>query len=484
MAFLSPVTTGHPTTRAAQRAVGAVFAFNGFVFASWAVRVPDVSDQVGASHASLGVALLCISLGALATMRLAGAVCERLGSGLVCAGAAALVSLSVALPGLVSTMEALCVGLALFGAASGMLNVAMNSLGVVLEQIDGRPLLSRLHAAFSFGGLAGGLVGGLAAARLDAGPHLLAVGVAGLLVTGALSRPVLALDDRSGPAPAEATQDPGDAPLRGLRTVLVLGAVAGAAAYGEGALSDWGALHLVEDLGASPTAAAGGYGAFCLAMGCGRLAGRRMLHHLGATLLTVAGSLLAAVGMLLASHASSVMVACAGLVLVGLGFSNVFPVAMARSGAVAGPRGVGLASTVGYGGLLIGPAAIGFIASGAGLPWALTTVSVLAAVAAGMTLLVRHDAPAGAGSLPAAAALLARSRVAAGAVSVGWHGAAARHAVSLRVLEPQGLLGAEEEPPLRDPDDFTDLDALLGMTLSRDVRRGTSRRSRELLAAA
>jgi MFS family permease len=484
MAFLSPVMTRRPATAAAQRAVGAVFAFNGFVFASWAVRVPDVSHHVGASHASLGVALLCISLGALATMRLTGAVCERLGSGLVCAGAAALVSLSVSLPGLAGSMEALCAALAVFGAAGGMLNVAMNSLGVLLEQRSGRPLLSRLHAAFSFGGLAGGVVGGLVAARVDAGPHLLAVGAVGLLVTGALSRPLLALDDRDGPAPAETTEGRGGAPLRGLRTVLVLGAVAGAAAYGEGALSDWGALHLVQDLGASPTAAAGGYGAFCLAMGCGRLAGRRMLDHLGATWLTVAGSLLAAAGMLLAAHASSVVVACAGLVLVGLGFSNVFPVAMARAGATAGPRGVGLASTVGYGGLLVGPAAIGFIASGAGLPWALTTVSVLAAVAAGMTLLVRHDAPSASRSLPGAAALLDRSRLAAGAVSVGWHGAAARHAASLEALDPRVLLGAEEEPPLRDPDDFTDLDALLGMTPSPDGRRAAVRRREELLAAA
>ena len=448
---------------AARRAVVVIFALNGFAFASWAVRVPDISHRVGASHAVLGVALLCVSLGALATMRFTGVGCERWGSGLVSVVSATLLSLSLALPGLVDSRAALCLVLAVVGAAGGMLNVAMNSLGVTLEKRTGTPLLSRSHAALSFGGLAGGLVGGLAAARLDAAPHLSVVGMTGLLVTGFLARRLLAVDEpstvMSGPTPERSPRSAATT-----RAILVLGAVAGCAAYGEGALSDWTTLHMTEDLGAPAPAAAAGYAAFCLAMGSGRLAGHWLLQRLGATRLTVSGSLVAAVGMLVVALGSSMGAALGGLLLVGVGFSNIFPVAIARAGALAGPRGVGLASTLGYGGLLLGPATIGFIASLAGLPAALTTVSVLAVVASGLAIWVRDDAPAAAvGWLPSQTETWVRLKAGMVPTANGLLlAAASRHASSLSALDPRELERDGAWPPLRGEHDFLNLGALLG----------------------
>lgn len=417
---------------------------------------------MGASHAALGVALLCVSLGALATMRLTGAVCERLGSGLVTTVAAALLSLSLALPGLADSRLVLCLALTVVGAAGGTLNVAMNSLGVALEERSGTPLLSRSHAALSFGGLAGGVAGGLAATRLDVAEHLTAVGLAGLLVTGALARRLLAADE-PGTSARGPQADGGPRSPAVTRAVLVLGAVAGCAAYGEGALSDWSTLHLSEDLGASAPAAAAGYAAFCLAMGSGRLAGQWLLQRLGATRLTVSGSMVAALGMLLGALAPSVGLALVGLVMVGLGFSNVFPVAIARAGALAGPRGVGLASTLGYGGLLLGPATIGLLASRAGLPLALTTVSLLATVASGLAVWVRHDAPARVRWLPSQTETWVRLK--AGKVPTATRllqAAADRHVRSLGELHPRALESDRAWPPLRSAQDFHDLETLLG----------------------
>ena len=62
--------------------------------------------------------------------------------------------------------------------------------------------------------------------------------------------------------------------------------------------------------------------------------------------------------------------------------ANIFPVAVARAGALAGPGGVAAASTVGYGGMLLGPPSIGFLADWFSLPVALTTVAALAGGAA------------------------------------------------------------------------------------------------------
>src|ERR687890_370630 len=129
-------------------AVAALFAFDGAVFGSWAARIPDVTTQVGASHTALGLALLCVSIGALLA----------------------------------------------FGAATGAVNVAANSAGVRLEAAGDRPIMPGLHAAFSFGGLFGAAVGGVASGLGGVAPHLLAVGAVGLLLTAAIA-PVLVAGD-------------------------------------------------------------------------------------------------------------------------------------------------------------------------------------------------------------------------------------------------------------------------------------------------
>ncbi len=78
----------------------------------------------------------------------------------------------------------------------------------------------------------------------------------------------------------------------------------------------------------------------------------------------------------------------------GLGLANAFPAAIARAGTAAGPTGVAAASTLGYGGMLIGPVCIGFLADAFGLPLALTTVAALAALAAGIALAAGRAAAA------------------------------------------------------------------------------------------
>jgi predicted MFS family arabinose efflux permease len=375
-----------PTLSRLRVAVAVLFGLDGFVFGSWAARVPDVSAATGAGHTALGVALLCLSLGALACMQLTAAVCRRLGTGVTCAVAGAAASACAVLPGLVSSVLALCAALLAFGATTGAVNVAANSAGVQVEARAGRPVLSGLHAAFSAGGLLGALVGGLASAVVGVAPHLAAVALLGL---GAMAwvGPVLVGSDAQAPVPGPVpAPDDTESGRRPTGVLVLLGSVAGATAYGEGALSDWGALHLREQLHAAPALAAAGYAGFSSAMAVGRLAGGRLVLALGERRLLVGGALLAAVGALTAVLTPSLPVALAGFVVVGLGLANVFPLAIARAGALGGPSGVALATTVGYTGLLGGPPVIGFLAEHAGLPTALGTVAAMAVLAAFLVL--------------------------------------------------------------------------------------------------
>ncbi|WP_329542758.1 MFS transporter [Streptomyces sp. NBC_01220] len=361
------------------------FALDGFLFAGWVVRIPAIKQQTGASASTLGLALLGVSAGAVITMMLTGRLCRRYGSHPVAVVCGVLLPLSIALPA--QTHSALSLGLVLlvFGAAYGGMNVAMNSAAVDLVAALRRPVMPSFHAAFSLGGMIGAGLGGLIAGGLSPSAHLLCLTGIGLLVT-AYWGPVLLRYPSLKPAPTAADGQEASHRLSGRarRVVLLFGVIALCTAYGEGALADWGALHLEQDLHAHPGVAAAGYSLFALAMTAGRLTGTALLERLGQTRTLVAGGVTAAAGMLVGSLAPTAWLALLGFAITGLGLANIFPVAVGRAGELAGPGGVAAASTLGYGGMLLGPPSIGFLADWFSLPVALTTVALLALAAAAL----------------------------------------------------------------------------------------------------
>jgi MFS family permease len=446
----------------AQRvALSAIFAVHGFLYASWAVRVPAIKVQTAASPAALGLALLGLSAGAVATMLLAGALCRRIGARRVSVPSCGLLSLVIVLPPLTHSAVTLGLALMLFGAMYGCLNVAMNSVAVDLVAALRRPVMPGFHAAWSFGGLGGAGLGGLLAPYLSPLHHLALVAACGLVVTAFAGRTLLAdpapltglapiadpallaglaplAEPTSGadsalladPGPEAASSDPGSqlsrhapspgapdsgspdsgapAPVPAVQTaaesrwhaalrlgqgVGVLGLIALCAAYDEGAIGDWGALHLKQDLGASAGLAAAAYAAFALAEACGRLSGTALLERHGRTRVLMTGGLTACAGMLVAALAPDVWLALLGFAATGLGLANMFPVAVARAGLLAGSSGVALSSTLGYSGFLIGPPCIGFLASEFGLRAGLTTLSFLGLAAAVIAYVARNSLP-------------------------------------------------------------------------------------------
>lgn len=381
-------------------ALTAFFALDGFVFAGWVVRIPAIKEQTGASASALGLALLGVSAGAVVTMTLTGRLVRRYGSHPVTVACAVLLCLSIALPPLTHSALALGAVLLVFGSAYGGINVAFNSAAVDLVAVLGRPIMPSFHAAFSLGGMIGAGLGGLVAGSLSPTRHLLALTVTGLLVTLVAGRALLRCEPAVPPdrAAEEAPERDGAAHRRDRRTrrlVITFGLIALCTAYGEGAMADWGALHLKQDLDASPGLAAAGYSCFALAMTVGRLTGTTLLERLGRTVTVVAGGSTAVAGMLLGSLAPSVWAALFGFAITGLGLANIFPVAVERAGALGGPSGVATASTLGYGGMLLGPPAIGFMADWFSLPAALTSVAALAAVAVLVAVATRRAGVAG-----------------------------------------------------------------------------------------
>ncbi|MFD6531644.1 MFS transporter [Streptomyces sp. NPDC060184] len=399
--------TAPPSAARLRTALTAFFALDGFLFAGWVVRIPAIKHHIGASASSLGLALLGVSAGAVITMVLTGRLCHRFGSHRVAVGCGILLSLSIALPAHAGSALTLGLLLLVFGAAYGGMNVAMNSAAVDLVAAIRRPVLPSFHAAFSFGGMAGAGIGGVAAGHLSPVAHLTLLAATGLVVT-AVAGPVMlhntpdtAATSTASPtsyastasaAPDSRAGSPRMSPAV-RRVVALFGVIALCTAYGEGALAEWSALHLTQDLHATPGIAAAGYSLFALAMGVGRLTGTALLERFGQTRTLVFGGSAAAAGMLLGSLAPTVSLALVGFAVAGLGLANIFPVAVGRAGALAGPGGVAAASTLGYGGMLMGPPVIGFLADWLSLPMALTTVALLAAAAAVLGYVSRTASP-------------------------------------------------------------------------------------------
>ncbi len=371
----------------ARVAVTAVFALNGVLFASIFSRLPVIQERTDIGDGALGLALLCSMVGLLTSQVVAGPLIVRLGSRplVIVGGLGYAVGLvPVALAGSWGSLA----GAFLFvGFANGLLDVAMNTHGLTVEKRLGRPILSTLHAAFSFGALGGAAVGGLAAgAGVEVEPHLFsvaAVGAASLMIAGRFLLPPGADASPEGPLFAVPS-----------RALALVGAFAFCVLLTEGAVNDWSAVYIEGELDADEATAAAGLASFSLTMGVGRLFGDRLNVALGPVRLARGGATLAAVGIGIALLATGPGLALFGFACTGVGLAGLFPLALraaAAKGETAGPS-VAAVSAVGYLGFLAGPPTIGGIAELAGLRAGLLLLVVLCGVAALLGPAVRAPA--------------------------------------------------------------------------------------------
>ncbi|TDE84719.1 MFS transporter [Deinococcus sp. S9] len=379
---LSPAAPISPIrAEAARRALGAVFLVNGTLFATWAVNIPGVRDQLGLSEAQVGLALLAVGVGSLVSMPLTGGWTARFGSDRVTRVAVVLAMLALPPVLLAPNLLLLVVALGLLGAANGALDVAMNAQGVTVERRLARPVMSRFHAYFSLGGVVGALLGTLLVGRVP----LLAHGALVVILTtlaGFLAGRALLPD-----LPAHSPQTPATTPQNRLglsAPALLLGGLCFLGMLSEGANYDWATLYFRDVLELAGGNAGIGYAAFVAAMTLGRWFGDRVRIRLGDEVVVRGGALLTAAGLGLALLVHDPLVATLGFALSGLGLSNVVPVLYGTAGhALAGP-GIAQVATIGYAGFLLGPPVIGFIAGQMGLPAALGIALLGAALVAAL----------------------------------------------------------------------------------------------------
>lgn len=391
-----------PAVIAWRNAVFAIFGISGFVFASWASRVVAVRDLLHAQPAEMGVLLTALAVGAILGLLGSGSLVARLGATRTILWAYCVASAAVVLVGLATavapSLAVLVLPLAVFGAGSSTVDVAMNLSGAANERALGRAVMPLFHGVFSLGTVAGAGIGALMITLgVPTATHLVVVGLAAIAGTVVLVRFLQPAESGEAQAAGESTWRSRLASWRNPR-VLLVGVIVLGMAFAEGSATDWLALAFVDGHGVTPAVGAAVFGIFVAAMTVGRIAGVRVLDRFGRVAVLRGSAVLAVVGLTTVILVPCVPVAVAGVVLWGLGAALGFPVGM--SAAADDPRSatanVSVVATIGYLAFLVGPPAIGLLGQGIGVLSALVVVLVVIVLAGFASSAARPPTPAGA----------------------------------------------------------------------------------------
>lgn len=365
-----------------QIATRIIFLLSGFAMSAWAPLVPFVKLRLDISDGTLGLLLLCIGAGSTFSMPLTGFLTGKMGCKTVILLATCVLCLDLPLLTLMDSTPGMALVLLIFGMSIGMVDVAMNVHAVIVEKASGRAMMSGFHGFFSIGCILGALaVSGMLS--LSFTPL-----VASLLVIALVLALLTAISKHLWHDTKSKKGDPMLVMPRGW--VIFLGLLCFAMFLTEGAMLDWSALFLTSERGVSPHHAGLGYTLFALAMTIGRLSGDKIVNYFGRFNVLLFGSLTAFAGLLLSVSIDSLYAVAAGFIMVGLGASNLVPIMFSAAGnQTSMPANLAIASvtTIGYAGILAGPALVGFIAQ-------LTNLSIALSCVAALMLLVAASARA------------------------------------------------------------------------------------------
>lgn len=354
------MSTPDSTALAQQMSTRFAFLITGLAMSAWAPLIPFVKSRLAIGESTLGLLILCFGIGSLLAMPVTGLLVNRYGCRRVITTSLLLMCISLICLAISPGIPGMAINLLLFGMMLGGTDVAMNMQAVVVEKASGRSMMSGFHGFYSLGGIFGAVVmSALLWFGLSPFHSLLSLTAVLLLMLAYSAKDLLpkAESETSG------ERDPFFVLPRG--KVLLIGSLCFVAFLSEGAVLDWSAVFLNTLRGIDPVYAGLGFACFSVAMTIGRFTGDKIVNALGGTRVVLWGGLCAATGFLLVVFVPHSAAAFIGFTLVGVGASNIVPVLFTAAGNQDSmPMGLAISAVVsmGYAGLLAGPAVIGFIA--------------------------------------------------------------------------------------------------------------------------
>jgi predicted MFS family arabinose efflux permease len=361
-----------PTSTAVKQQISTRFAFliTGLAMSAWAPLIPFVKARLAIGESTLGLLILCFGVGSLLAMPVTGLLVNRYGCRRVISSSLLLMCLSLVCLAIAPGVSGMAINLLIFGMMLGATDVAMNMQAVVVEKASGRAMMSGFHGFYSLGGIFGAVVmSALLWLGLSPFHALLSLTAVLLLMLIYCAKDLLPKDNLENSLQNNSGErEPFFVLPRG--KVLLIGALCFVAFLSEGAVLDWSAVFLNSIRAIDPVHAGLGYACFSVAMTIGRFTGDKIVNILGGTRVVLWGGLFAATGFLLVVFVPFTTAAFIGFTLVGVGASNIVPVLFTAAGNQDSmPMGLAISAVVsmGYAGLLAGPAMIGFIAESSSL---------------------------------------------------------------------------------------------------------------------
>ena len=349
------------------------FYILGFIFSSWASRIPQVKDKFHLNEAELGGVLFMLPLGALAALPFSGWLVHRLSSRIMSIASALIYTILLYSIAIADTVFALSFILFGFGMIGNFGNISMNSQGISIQHRINKPILSSLHAMWSIGAFSAAAISGWTMKMgYSTAMHFTIVSLiaAVIIITGSF---FLIPDEGVDDASAKVFVLPN-------KKLILLGVICFCVAMSEGAMADWSSLYYRQVIHELNSISTTGYTAFAMCMAAGRLMGDKLVQSFKHSTVLKMNGMLIVLGMLLSLSFSFPSTVMMGFALVGFGVSSVIPIVYmlaAKTKDMAPSVALAAVSSVGFTGFLVGPPAIGFIAHEIGLRSALVVVVML-----------------------------------------------------------------------------------------------------------
>ena len=370
-------------------AARAGFFTGGFTVASWAPIIPFVQSGLSLEPAILGSLLLGLGIGSFVGMPVAGTISVRYGSRFALALSGVLSCLLLVILAMIPGFYIECAALFMYGVTLGCLEVSANIYGAQLEKQVGHPIMSGLHASYSIGEVvSAAAVTGL---LIMGAPLVWVIGGLMVVIASGLLWTLSGIPADAGRAKGQKAEGMVFAAPKG--RILMFSLVCLAVFLAEGAMLDWSAIYVHEVGGVDLKAAGIGYTLFVIAMAISRLTGDRLVETFGRAKVLFAGMMLNIVTLLIMVCFASPIVLFASLFVMGLGVANVAPIIISAASSVKHvdpTSAITTVTTIGYGGLMAGPAILGFIAQHQSLEVAFLFIACLLTAALVNQLVMRQ----------------------------------------------------------------------------------------------
>jgi MFS family permease len=364
---------GNLSKKKSNRIAVSVFFFTaGFTFASWASRIPHIQAKLQLNEAALGSVLLALPIGLLVSLLLAGGLITRFGSKNVLFIAALMYSSILVLLGLAATVWQLAGTLFIFGIASNLYNISVNTQAVGVEKLYGRSIMATFHGLWSLAGFTGATVGSVMVSfSIIPWMHFAMVGLCGLIATCIFTGSTLPEARDYNNQQSFTLPD---------KHILQLGLIAFGCLVCEGVMFDWSGVYFKKVVLAPSSLNTLGYAGFMGCMAFGRFFADKVVMKLGAKNMLIFSGIVIFTGLLTAVIFPTIVLATAGFMLVGFGVSSVVPIVYSKAGqnkTMNAGRALAAISTIGFAGFLIGPPLIGFVAEATNLRWSFTLIALI-----------------------------------------------------------------------------------------------------------